>query len=199
MGFFQYIKSKEFLVTIISLIAIIVLLIFGLSSWLNYYTHHDEKIEVPNLEKMSLFETQRELYKSNLTFVVIDSVSFNPEYPPKSVIEQNPEPGDFVKKNRKIYLTLNPSNYRKVEVPDVLDQGKRQVVTKLKSAGFRIGKERFIPDLGKNVVRKLEVKGVELKPGKKLSKNSIIDLVLGDGLEDKEMDSITKLDNIPNE
>ena len=198
MGFFQYIKSKEFLVTIISIFAIIFLLIFGLGSWLNHYTHHNEKIEVPNLEKMSLFETKRELYKYDLTFVVIDSASFNPDYPPKSVIEQNPEPGDFVKKNRKIYLTLNPSDYRKIEVPEVLDQTKRQVVTRLKSAGFRIGKERFIPDLGKNVVRMLEMKGKELKPGKKISKNSIIDLVLGDGLEGKQMDSIVKLDIVPN-
>ena len=137
-------------------------------------------------------------YKYDLTFVVIDSASFNPDYPPKSVIEQNPEPGDFVKKNRKIYLTLNPSDYRKIEVPEVLDQTKRQVVTRLKSAGFRIGKERFIPDLGKNVVRMLEMKGKELKPGKKISKNSIIDLVLGDGLEGKQMDSIVKLDIVPN-
>ncbi|MEN8124135.1 MAG: PASTA domain-containing protein [Bacteroidota bacterium] len=190
MGFFQYFKSKEFLVTIISILAIIFLLIFGLSSWLNYFTHHNEKIEVPDLKKLSLFETNRELYKVNLTFVVIDSASFNPDYPPKSVIEQNPEPGDFVKKNRKIYLTLNPSDYRKIEVPEVLDQTKRQVVTRLKSAGFRIGKERFIPDLGKNVVRKLEIKGKELKPGMKIAKNSIIDLVLGDGLESKQKDSI---------
>lgn len=190
MGFFQYFKSKEFLVTIISILAIIFLLIFGLSSWLNYFTHHNEKIEVPDLKKLSLFETNRELYKVNLTFVVIDSASFNPDYPPKSVIEQNPEPGDFVKKNRKIYLTLNPSDYRKIEVPEVLDQTKRQVVTRLKSAGFRIGKERFIPDLGKNVVRMLEIKGKELKPGMKIAKNSIIDLVLGDGLESKQKDSI---------
>jgi len=192
MGIFQYIKSKEFLVTIISILAIIFLLIFGLGSWLNYFTNHNDKIEVPNLEKLSLFETKRELYKANLTFVVIDSASFNPDYPPKSVIEQNPEPGDYVKKNRKIYLTLNPSDYRKINVPDVLDQTKRQVVTRLKSAGFRIGKERFIPDLGKNVVRMLELKGKELKPGTKISKNTIIDLVLGDGLQGKQMDSIAK-------
>ncbi len=198
MGFFRYILSKEFLITIISIFAIIFLMIFGLGSWLNFYTHHDEKIEVPNLEKMSLFETNRELYKSNLVFVVIDSASFNPDYPPKSVIEQNPEPGDFVKENRKIYLTLNPSNYRKIEVPNVLDQPKRQVVTRLKSAGFRIGKERFIPDLGKNVVRMLEVNGNELIPGKSMPKNTVIDLVLGDGFEEIQMDSIAKFDSIPN-
>ena len=76
------------------------------------YTKHDEKIKVPNLEQLSLSETQKELNDLNLNFVVIDSASFNPKFPPKSVIEQNPLAGDFVKENRKIYVTLNPSGYR---------------------------------------------------------------------------------------
>lgn len=182
MGLLQYIKSKEFLRTIITIIVIILILIFGLMKWLNYHTKHDEKIEVPNLDKLTLDETKRVLQKINLNFKVIDSASFNPKYPPKSVIEQNPIAGDFVKENRKIYLTLNPSGYRKITMPNVLDQTKRQVVIQLKSIGFRIGKERFIPDLGKDVVRSLEVNKKEISPGDKLPKNTIIDLVLGDGL-----------------
>jgi len=131
---------------------------------------------------LSLAETEKILDDNNLNYVVIDSASFNPKFPAKSVIEQNPVPGDFVKENRKIYLTLNPSNYRKVTIPNVLDQTKRQVVIQLKSLGFRIGKERYIKDLGRDVVRKLEIKSKEVKPGEKLPKNTVIDLVLGDGL-----------------
>ncbi len=187
---FQYLKSKEFLRTIITIIVIILILIFGLMKWLNYHTKHDEKIEVPNLDKLSLDETEKVLQKINLNFIVIDSASFNPKYPPKSVIEQNPVAGDFVKENRKIYLTLNPSNYRKITIPNVLDQTKRQVVIQLKSIGFRIGKERFIPDLGKDVVRGLEINNKEILPGNKLPKNTIIDLVLGDGLEERKRDTI---------
>ena len=187
---FQYIKSKEFLRTIISIIVIVLLLIFGLMKWLNYHTKHDKKIEVPNLDKLTLDKTEKVLQKINLNFIVIDSASFNPKYPPKSVIEQNPVAGDFVKENRKIYLTLNPSGYRKITIPNVLDQTKRQVVIQLKSVGFRIGKERFIPDLGKDVVRGLEINNKEIMPGNKLPKNTIIDLVLGDGLEERKRDTL---------
>ena len=56
------------------------------------------------------------------------------------------------------------------------------MVIQLKSLGFRIGKERYIKDLGRDVVRKLEIKSKEVKPGEKLPKNTVIDLVLGDGL-----------------
>lgn len=182
MNLLQYLKSKEFLRTIILIVAISLMLIFGLQKWMKYHTKHDERIEVPKLEMMSLEETQKILELHKLNFVVIDSASFNPKFPPKSVIEQNPAAGDFVKENRKIYLTLNPSDYRKVAIPDLLDQTKRQVVIQLKSLGFRIGKERYIKDLGKDVVRGLEINGRTINPGDRLSKNTMIDLVLGDGL-----------------
>ena len=186
MSLFRYLKSKEFLRTAILVVAVSFLLIFMLGKWLNYHTKHDERIAVPNLEKLSLEETEKKLADLNLRFVVIDSASFNPKYPPKSFIEQNPVSGDFVKENRKIYLTLNPSDYRKISVPNVIDNTKRQVVTQLKSVGFQIGKERYIPDLGKDVVRGLEVRGKKIEPGVRLPKNTVIDLVLGDGLEERE-------------
>jgi len=196
MGLLQYLTSKEFIRTLITIVVIVIILIFGLIKWLDYHTKHDNKIEVPNLEKLSIEETDKILQKSNLNFIVIDSASFNPKFPPKSVIEQNPVAGDFVKENRKIYLTLNPSSYRKITVPNVLDQTKRQVVIQLKSIGFRIGKKRYIPDLGKDVVRGLEIKSKEIKPGDKLPKNTIIDLVLGNGFE--AQNSGVKLDSINN-
>ncbi len=190
MNLIQYIKSKEFLRTLIMILVLVIILIFVLSKWMGYHTKHDERIKVPNLEQLSLEDTEKALTEVKLNFVVIDSASFNPKFPPKSVIEQNPTAGDFVKENRKIYLTLNPSGYRKVTIPNVIDQTKRQVVIQLRSMGFRIGKERYIPDLGKDVVRGLESKGVEIKPGEKLPKNTLIDLVLGDGFEDRKLDSI---------
>jgi len=186
MNLLQYLKSKEFLRTIILVIAISLLLLFALVKWLSYHTEHDKRITVPNLEKLSLAETEKILEEYKLNYVVIDSASFNPKFPPKSVIEQNPFSGDFVKENRKIYLTLNPSGYRKITIPNVLDQTKRQVVIQLKSLGFRIGKERYIKDLGRDVVRRLEINRKKIEPGDKLPKNTVIDLVLGDGLINKD-------------
>ena len=183
MKIVNYIKSKEFLRTIILIGVVVIILFFGLSKWMHYYTKHDQKIEVPNLEKLSINETEKVLTAANLSFIVIDSASFNPKFPPRSVMSQNPSPGDFVKENRKIYLTLNPSSYRKVTVPKVIGLTKRQVVTRLKSMGFIIGKELYIKDLGLDVVRSLEVNNRKIEPGDRLPKNTEIDLILGDGLQ----------------
>ncbi|MEN8187258.1 MAG: PASTA domain-containing protein [Bacteroidota bacterium] len=200
MGVFQYIKSKEFLLTLISIIAITVLILFGLGRWMNSYTHHDEKIKVPNLEKLSLDETEKSLSEANLNFVVIDSASFNPDYPPKSVIEQNPEAGDFVKKNRKIYLTLNPSNYRDIKVPEIIRTPTRQAISHLKSAGFKIGKKKYVKGEWKGLVKGLEYRNKKLQPGDILPKNSVIDIIIWDEKPvEKKSDSITEIENLPNE
>jgi beta-lactam-binding protein with PASTA domain len=153
---------------------------------MHYYTKHDQKIEVPSLEQLSTAEAEKILSDVNLTFYVLDSASFNPKFPPRSVISQNPSAGDFVKENRKIYLTLNPSTYRKITVPKVIGLTKRQVVIQLKSTGFKIGKELYIRDLGLDVVRSLEVNKRKIQPGDKLPKNTTIDLILGDGLQKRD-------------
>ena len=132
MKIVTYIKSKEFLRTVIFMLVLVIILFFGLSKWMHYYTKHEQKIEVPNLEKLSTSEAEKILSDTNLTFYVLDSASFNPKYPPRSVISQNPTAGDFVKEKRKIYLTLNPATYRKITVPKVIGLTKRQVVLQLK-------------------------------------------------------------------
>ncbi|MFD1293672.1 PASTA domain-containing protein [Lutibacter holmesii] len=182
MGLFQFIKSKTFLKQLVLAIVGLVLFIFAVMKWLDITTNHDQKIEVPNLEKKSLLSVESILEDLDLKFVVIDSASYNPNYPPKSVIEQSPEAGTFVKEKRKIYLTLNPSNYNDVVIPDLFGRTKRQATSQLLGIGFRVSStEILVKDIAKDVVRGLKFKGKELKIGDKIPKNSMITLMLGDG------------------
>ncbi|UMB60487.1 PASTA domain-containing protein [Lutibacter sp. A80] len=182
MSLIKFIKSKTFLKQLVIAFVGLVVFIFVVMKWLNISTNHNQKIEVPNLEKMSLSEVETTLKELDLRLFVIDSASYNPDYPAKSVIDQDPEPGNFVKENRKIYLTLNPSGYRKIEVPNVFGKTKRQVTSHLSSIGFKINSEPvYVSDIAKDVVRGLIFKGKTLKAGEKIPKNSIITLKLGDG------------------
>ena len=184
MSFVRFIKSKSFFIQLGIAIAATFLFIFLLQWWLGFTTNHDQKIKVPDLNRMSLTEVQAKLKELNLEYKILDSASFNPSYPKQSVIEQSPAAGDFVKEKRKIYLTLNPSKYRDISIPDLNGRTKRQATSQLKAIGFELGKEEditYVPDIGKDVVRGLKFEGRDLKPGEKLPKNSVIDLVLGDG------------------
>ena len=181
MSFFRFLKSKALFIQIGIAIVSVSILIIGLKWWLGYTTNHDQKIQVPDLNKMSLSKIETTLKELNLDFLVIDSASYNPKYPKRSVIEQTPESGSFVKEKRKIYLTLNPSKYRDITIPDLNGRSKRQAITQLQSIGFKIGEFSYVPDIGKDVVRGLKSDGKKLRPGAKLAKNAIIDLILGDG------------------
>lgn len=181
MSFFRFVKSKSFFIQIGIAGVGLLLFIFLLKWWLGITTNHDQKIRVPDLNRMSLTDVESKLKELDLDFIVIDSASYNPNYPKQSVIEQFPEAGDFVKEKRKIYLTLNPSKYRDITIPDLNGRTKRQAMSQLQSIGFKIGEFTTIRDIGKDVVRGLKFKGRTLKPGEKLPKNSVIDLVVGDG------------------
>jgi len=179
MTFFQFVFTKTFLKQLILAIVAILVLGFLILWWLRFTTNHNETVEVPNLAKMSLDKVEEKLDEMDLRYEILDSANYNPEYPRFSVIEQIPKPGKLVKEDRKIYLTLNPSGYRKIEVPDVVGRTRRQAEPTLLAMGFKIGKISYRPHISDNVLE-LRYKGDKLDPGTPLQKTSIIDLIVGD-------------------
>ena len=114
----------------------------------------------------------------DLAMEIQDSPNYNPNYPKYSVIEQNPIAGSQVKENRKIYLILNPSGYRKVEVPNILKRTFRQAKPQLEALEFQIGEISYKKSIGEGVLS-MSHNGKPLKPGTLLPLTSKIDLVIG--------------------
>lgn len=197
MSIIQFVKNKLFFKQILIAFVGLIVFVFVIKIVLIFSTNHNQKIEVPNLSKLSIEEATLKLSKLDLDYIVIDSASYNPDYPKFSVIEQNPEAGDFVKEKRKIYLTLNPSRYRDVMIPNLNGRTKRQAISELRAIGFKVNQDFiYINDIGKDVVRGMRYKGKILNPNDKLQKNSEITLVLGDG--GMEQDSV-QTDSIQDE
>lgn len=182
MSFFKFIFSKTFLIQIgLALLALVVIAFLTLQ-WLKLSTNQDQRIEVPDLSRLTLDVVDDRLDEMDLRYEVLDSANFNPDYPRYAVIDQAPMPGTQVKENRKIYLTLNPSGYRKVTIPEnLIRRTRRQVEPTLRSLGFEIGSVTYKPDIAKDAVLELRHRGRVLEPGDELMKTSVIDLVLGDG------------------
>ncbi|MCB7481078.1 PASTA domain-containing protein [Christiangramia sediminis] len=182
MGLFRFIFSKTFLIQLVLAVIVLIIISFLTMQWLDYSTNQDQRIEVPDLAKMNLDNVEDQLAEMDLKYEVLDSANFNPDFPRYSVIDQVPAPGKFVKEDRKIYLTLNPSGYRKIEVPNnLIRKTRRQVEPTLRSLGFEIGEVSYKPDIAEDAVLELRNKGRLIEPGDKLMKTSVIDLVLGDG------------------
>ncbi len=182
MGIFRFIFSKTFLIQLGLAVLVLVLIAFLTLQWLEYSTNQDQRIEVPDLSRMSLNTVEDRLDDMDLRFEILDSANYNPDYPPYAVIDQVPLPGKEVKENRKIYLTLNPSGYGKIEVPDgLITRTRRQVEPTLRSLGFEIGDVTEKDDIAKDAVLELRHEGRLVNPGDELMKTSVIDLVVGNG------------------
>jgi len=181
MSFVKFLTSKVFFKQLALAIVAIVVLCFIMLKWLNITTNHGDFVVVPDLKGKSIETVKIELDDNDLAMEIQDSANFNPNYPKYSVIEQSPLAGAQVKENRKIYLILNPSGYRKVAVPNILKRTFRQAKPQLEALEFKIGNITYLDNIGKDVVLGMKHNGKTLKAGTKLPLTSTIDLVLGNG------------------
>ena len=180
-NFWDFLRSKVFLVQLgLALLAMVVLVLVMLQ-WLERSTNHGEFVEVPDLSKMSVMDMRGVIEEVNLRYEVLDSANYNPNYPRFSIIEQDPPAGNKVKENRKIYVTVNPSGYKAVTVPKIIQVTQRNATSMLRAVGLDVQRVTYIDELGKDMVYYIKHKGKNISPGEKLPKTSKIELICGNG------------------
>jgi len=180
-NFLNFLTSRQFLIQLGLAVVVSVFLVLALLQWLKSSTHHGDFVEVPDLSKLSVMEMREVLEAADLRYEVVDSANFNPDYPRFSIIEQNPPAGNKVKQNRKIYVTVNPSGYKKITVPDIIQVTRRNATSMLRAVGLEVGEVTYIDELGKDMVYRIRFQGKYIKPGDKLPRTSKIELVCGNG------------------
>jgi len=177
----DFLQSKVFFKQLAFAFLIVVVVIFGVLQYLDYATNHGEEIPVPDLRKMNLEKAEEALDAVDLEYVVLDTVDFKADYPPFTIVQQDPLPKVNVKDGRKIYVKLNSAGYSNITVPDIIQKTYRAALPALKTVGLEEGKKTYKPYLAKDVVLEIWQNGKKLKKGDKVLKASKIDLVLGDG------------------
>ncbi len=184
MSLKQFLLSKVFLKHLGLAIALVIIILFLTLLWLSIFTRHGQSRPVPDLYGLTIEEAEDIVKKNKMRFQVIDSVYTN-IVPRGYVLEQNPEAGFEVKKNRRIMATINAFNPEMVEVPDLLGLSKRQALALIESSGLEIGKLNYKPDLSVDYVLEQLYHGKYVEPGDSIQKGSVIDLVLGKGLSNR--------------
>ncbi|MCF8224150.1 MAG: PASTA domain-containing protein [Bacteroidales bacterium] len=184
MSLKKFLVSKDFFRNL-GLAIIIAAIILALTLlWLSIYTRHGQSRPVPDLYGLSIKEARKVVTENKMRFEVIDSVYTN-IVPRGYVVEQNPETGFKVKKNRRIMVTINAFNPEMVEMPNLLELSKRQALALIESSGLEIGKLKYKPDLAIDYVLEQHYHGKPVEPGDSIQKGSVIDLVLGKGLSNR--------------
>lgn len=194
MSLGKFLTSFTFFKQLFLAIVITVVFLFALIKFLDFRTNHGEEINVPDLSKMKLEVAEEKLDEDGLEVFLLDTVDFRPEFPPYTIVEQDPKPNSKVKDGRKIYVKLNARGYTTVIIPDLINKTFRQAASTIRALGLVEGKTKYVPNIAKDVVLEILQNGKKLKPGDKILKNSTVDFVLGDG---KELFKEEELDSIP--
>ena len=181
MSLIKFLFSLKFFKQILYIICITTILIVITVISLSYITLHGESVKIPDLIGKTLDQVDVDLKSIDLTYVILDSARYNSSFKPLSVIDHQPIAGSNVKINRKIYLTINPSGYNEIIIPKIIRTTIRQATQRLESSGFIIGEIEYVDDIGKDEIIEISHKGTIINEGDKLLKNSIIDLILGNG------------------
>ena len=163
-------------------IAVFLLLIFGVLKWLDIYTKHGSRIEIPDVRGMQVDEAAHFFTQKKLNYEVIDS-AFVRNKQAGSILETMPPSGSFVKEGRTIYITINAKTAKLLTVPYVKDMSQRQALAILKSVGFETIEVKLIPGVFKELVLGLESKGQSLEQGDRLPANTPLTLLVSLGNE----------------
>ncbi len=182
---FKFITSRPLWVNILTGI-ILALGIFFIFLWsLDWLTGHGRAATVPSVTGKSYDEAKKILKKAGFDVDIQDSVYVDTARS-MTVIKQFPDADEVVKSNRTVFLLISRSIPPEIEMPNLLGYSYRNAEMVLKNLDLKIGDTTFKPDFAKNAILEQIYNGVPIAPGAKIRKGSVISLVLGDGVGDRE-------------
>ncbi len=177
-GFISFLFSVSFLKNLALAVVIgFVIILLGLKAT-DYYTHHGERIAVPNLKGQMISEAKILLSTNKLSCVVQDSV-FSRKAKPGSVLDQFPRSGQEVKRGRIVKLTIAALAPQKVIIEQVKDLALRQAIGQLSKKGIRIKNLEYVESAYTNLVLGISHNGKKLESGEEIYKGEEVTLIVG--------------------
>ena len=186
-NFFTGTSGVKFWVNIVMMVLIIVAVPVGALYMLDSFTHHGEKIEVPNVLGKSLYDAETMLKDRGLVALVVDSM-YDKSAPRGSVLEQSPKSGYEVKGGRMVYLTVNLKGEPMAQLPDVVGHGSlREAVALLQSLGFKLTAHKPVLGRPKDLVLGVKQGTRDVHAGETIPRDRPLTLVIGGGEIDSTM------------
>jgi beta-lactam-binding protein with PASTA domain len=152
---------------------------------LGLITRHSSEVRVPNVTGKDLKTAFSSLEKMGFE-VDVDS-SYDPKLKPYVVLSQIPTVGSIVKEGRTLFLTVNKAEPPMTPMPKLLDLSYRSALMILKNSRLTLGDTLHKPDYAKEAVLQQLYNGRPIGPGDMLPQGSKIDLVIGDGFGNVDM------------
>ena len=185
----QHLGFHLVLAAIISLVLAVVCLLI-----LKSYTRHGREVDMPNFvgqNSKALIDT---LLPSDYIVVITDEV-YDKSMEPGTIIKQNPEAGEKVKKGRKVYLTVATSEPPTVIMPELRDVSQRQAEIMLNALGLELEGVILKPSPYENAVLEQLHNGRAIAAGTQIKMGDKITLVVGRDISELPLGDSTQVEN----
>lgn len=183
---FKFITNKPFWVNLLAAIVIALLIIFLFLKTLGWITKHGAYLKVPAVTGMKTNEAVKLLEKEGFDVYIQDSV-FTDTAKRGVVLKQLPDPNATVKVNRTVFITVNRYVPPMLDMPKLEGQNLSFAIRMLERNHLKLGDTTFRPDFMMGSVLEQHYNGMRIPEKSKIQWGSRIDLVIGGGLEKKEM------------
>jgi beta-lactam-binding protein with PASTA domain len=180
-GFDRFRERHPILLNSALMVLALVVLGYIALLFIDVFTSHGQQVQVPDVRNMPLEKAIDILEDAGLRWDICDSTSFNENYQPGTVIDQDPKPKSYIKKIRIIYLNVNAMHAPIIALPKLVDLPGRQGMATLKAMGFKHVTMDSIPSEMDGLILQVTVDGHNVAPGKPVSVNSKIKITVGDG------------------
>lgn len=185
--FFKKVCSRFLLLNLLAMVVVVVLLCLGVGYGLDFYTHHGEGIEVPELKGMRYDKAYLLLQEKGLNVVVSDS-GYNKSMPADCILAQTPGHGQKVKEGHTIYVTVNSPSSPTFAIPDIVDNSSlREAEAKLTAMGFRLSPTQYVTG-EKDWVYGILSRGRRVSNGDRVPIDYPLTLMVGSGTYDDSSD-----------
>jgi beta-lactam-binding protein with PASTA domain len=174
----KFLFSKAFFLSLFLMLLIAAGLIFFVISYLGNFTHHGEKLPVPNVIGKKVEDLEALITEEGFEYIINDSV-FDNKKPKGIVVDQSPSPESFVKEGRTMYITINARTKKKITIKEsVKDLSLRSAMSILQSYGVKV-KVTNKPSTPAGVVLGLNYMGKKIIPGETLiDEGDMVELIV---------------------
>ena len=185
--FFKKVCSRFLLLNLLAMVVVVLLLCLGVGYGLDFYTHHGEGIEVPELKGMRYEKAHLLLEEKGLNIVVSDS-GYNKAMPADCILAQTPGHGQIVKEGHTVYVTVNSPSSPTFAIPDIVDNSSlREAEAKLTAMGFRLAPTQRVTG-EKDWVYGILCRGRRVSNGDRVPIDYPLTLMVGSGAYDESSD-----------
>jgi beta-lactam-binding protein with PASTA domain len=183
---FKFITDRPFWVNLLAAIVIALLFLFLVLKTLGWVTKHGEYLKVPAVTGMNTNDAVKLLEKQGFEVYIQDSV-FTDTAKRGVVLKQLPDPNATVKINRTVFITVNRYVPPMLEMPKLEGQNLSFALRILERNHLKLGDTIYRPDFMMGSILEQQYNGKRIAEKTKIQWGSRIDLIIGGGLENKQI------------